>query len=192
MFLLASMIPRMKKMRCPGGVFIAGFQPARHFSTRRRRWIVRTVFRLPGHCGLSVGTEKTKRSGLSQACFHEFVEIPAKAFPALTGNSSPAAVFLAVLDLCPSNTVTILYGRGKKQGCQEPARSAAETVRQAVAFTGLTVSAECLSRTWTPVSSDGPETVPCLFSRLLNEKNLRKQSVNAVHFRRLREQSENW
>lgn len=72
------------------------------------------VFRLSGHCGLSVGTEKTKRSGLSQACFDGFVEIPAKALSAITGKSSLTAVFLAVFDLCPLNAGTILYGRGKK------------------------------------------------------------------------------
>jgi hypothetical protein len=171
MFLLASMIPRIKKMRCPGGVFIAGFQPARHLSTRRRRWIIRTVFRLSDHCGLSVGTEKTKRSGLSRTCFHEFVEIPKKAFPAITSNSSPAVVFLAVLELCPPNTGSILYGRGKKQGCQEPARSAAETVRQAITFH----EADRFGRMSFPDVDTGfigwaEETVPCRFSRPLNEK----------------------
>ena len=115
MFLSVSMIPQIKKMHCPGGVFIEGFQSARHFSIRRRKRIVRMVFWLSGHCGLSVGTEKTKRSGLSQACFYRLVEIPAKALPAITGKSSPAAVFLVVPDLCPPPTGTILYGRGKKQ-----------------------------------------------------------------------------
>jgi len=57
---------------------------------------------------------KTKRSGLSQACFDGFVEIPAKALSAITGKSSLTAVFLAVFDLCPLNAGTILYGRGKK------------------------------------------------------------------------------
>lgn len=115
MFLSVSMIPQIKKNALSGRCFHRRFPVGTAFFHSSEKADCQNDFPTVGSLRLICRYGKTKRSGLSQACFDGFVEIPAKALSAITGKSSPAAVFLVVPDLCPPPTGTILYGRGKKQ-----------------------------------------------------------------------------